>query len=1297
MLHNKCGHARKNMKKEKIAIIGIGCIFPDAPDFTEYWRNIIETKDSVRDISGLFWDKADYYDENPKARDMHYCTMGATVDPIEFDSMEFGISPKVMESTSVEQLFALIAARQALIDAGMYGENAKEFNRKKTGVILSAPIGKNAFYLCNRTVAPKLRKILRNNGVPEEVIERVVERYLDSFCEWSEDSNPGYIANVVAGRIANRFDLGGTSCCVDAACGSSLASLKFAVDELQNGNCDVMLTGGANLDSSEFSYISFCKTPAISKTHQIKPFDEKADGMILGDGVGIIVLKRLSDAQRDHDSIYAVIQSVGSSSDGKAKSIYAPSKDGQTRALRDAYEKADVSPDTVGLIEAHGTGTAAGDACEVSAISEVFQRDTQKRDLVIGSVKSQIGHLRMSAGIAGVIKTALALHEKILPASIHVQKINPVILHSNLCVLAKPKAWLVNARQPVRRAGVSAFGFGGTNYHAVLEEYDTDYAQPYRVTFADMGVMLCAPTKAALDAKLQALTETLREDPRAWYHPDYRYHPVSDGQRFRLAFAAKSAEEVGKKCEAARKLLASEAGSAWVKQEIAYSEKPVDAAQKITVLFSGQGTQRVNMLSSLTMTYPELRRAFTTADNVMLRNGKTPVSELIYPNCQTGEELERAEAMLRQTEYAQPALAVLHAGLYTVLQKRGLCADFRIGHSFGELAALWADGAMDTETLITTAQARGSFMAKGTAQTAMLAVMSERAVIEPICKAFDKVYLANENSPKQMVLSGDAGQLKEIETLLTQQNIRAVPLQVSAAFHSPYMQDAAKEFRAFLDTQKIEQTGGTVIANVNGQFYSTTGQAEICDLLEQQLVQPVRFQTSVEKAYQDGSRVFVEIGNGRVLSNLTADILADADCTIIPVCPDKNKDSLSQFEFAMARLAVLGVEMQDDPYRVLPDEALVPKKTKTSYTVNADIFYLPAMEKRIREAVEAVAPAPAVPQTVPPVVETKSVVVMPHVEPRQTEMQEDVIEMACEQSQSLQALNADVFSRFMETQNEQIHAIAQLFEKSGANSEQEKKQILDCVQVFQNNSMQAFETYFSSQTGTVGTPHAVMSAAPVSVQAPAAVRTEAPAPVQPQIPAEKTVADSGNTPAPTAQIQQTIVEIISNTTGYPTDMIEPDMELEADLGIDSIKRVEILSDINTALGEIFTQEDVESLAGISRIQDIVDYVRGLSASAAPTVASASAAVASERPAKAVSANVKDAILDIISNTTGYPTDMIEPDMELEADLGIDSIKRVEIFADINETLACNLTTEDTECLAELMNIQDIIAYISEKV
>ncbi len=411
--------------RDKVAIIGMGYVFPGAMDFTQYWQNIVEGKDSIKEVEPDFWKQEEFYDPDPSVPDMGYSKVGGQSGPIEFDTKEFGISPNVMEHTAVEQLFGLVVARQALMDAGYYGKNARPFNREKTGIIMSAGTASHVFSLHCRTQRYNIRKILVNNGVPEAAADLIVEKFLQTQHEWSEDDNPGYIPNVVAGRIANRFDLGGTSCSVDAACGASLGAVKFAVDELVSGNMDVMLCGGANLDNSPVTYMSFTKTPACSKTGKIKPFDASADGMVIGDGVGIMVLKRLSDAERDGDKIYAVICGSGSSSDGRAKSIYAPSQVGQVRALNRAYENSGVDMDTIGLIEAHGTGTAAGDACEVGSVIAAFPK-SDKRKTVIGSVKSQVGHMRLAAGIAGCMKAALALHHKVLPNSINME--NPILL-----------------------------------------------------------------------------------------------------------------------------------------------------------------------------------------------------------------------------------------------------------------------------------------------------------------------------------------------------------------------------------------------------------------------------------------------------------------------------------------------------------------------------------------------------------------------------------------------------------------------------------------------------------------------------------------------------------------------------------------------------------------------------------------------------------------------------------------------------------------------------------------------------
>ncbi len=1110
--------------KEKIAIIGLGCIFPDAPDFTQYWRNIVEGKDSIREVEPDFWSVADFYDPDPNAPDKTYCKRGAPVDPIEFDAREFGVSPKVMEHTSVEQIFSLVVARQALIDAGYYGTGCRPFNKEKTGVILSAPAGRNAFQLCSRSAAPNLKTLLLNNGIPDAAADVLVDKYLRGLPQWTEDDNPGYIGNVAAGRIANRFDLGGTCCSVDAACGSSMGAIKFAVDELQNGNCDVMLCGGANLDNSAFAYISFCKTPAISKTSQIKPFDESADGMLLGDGVGMMVLKRLSDAQRDGDRIYALICGTGASSDGRAKSIYAPNKEGQKRCLGRAYADARVDMSTVGLLEAHGTGTAAGDACEVSAVAETFPR-SQGRNLVIGSVKSQIGHMRMAAGVGGAIKTALALYHKVLPGSIHMEDPNPALVDSSLTVLQKSVPWTVNARQPVRRAGVSAFGFGGTNFHVVMEEYENDHRAPYRA--GPMAVVLTAHSKQALVEKLEALAA----DAAAFTQAVYRYENAGNGA-YRLGFVARDVSQAAEKCAAALKLLKENDAPGFTTGGIAYREKPL--AGKVTLLFPGQGTQGVNMLRHVAMGYPEMRRSIARGDDVLLGQDSAAVSELLYPKALTRAEKNAAQAAISRTENTQPVLAAVEAGLYQIAKRRGVRADMLLGHSFGELVALWADGVMDFDTLMSMSRRRGSLMGKTDPDTAMLAVMTDRKTLANVCDGVADVYIANENSPRQQVISGDRTALAAVAKTLAEQNIPTAELKVSGAFHSPYMQAAAREFRTYLDELELGAGTGAVIANTTGMPHTGSIPRE----LEAQLLQPVRFAAAAEYAYEAGSRIFVEVGSGKVLTGLVQDCLAGKDLACVPLCPDKSGDTLEQLEFAMAQLFVLGLPIEDDPYRAPYNEELVIRKSKSTYTVSMNGFRLPETQKAMDEAL-------APDDQLAPMLQTKEVATVPNIN---------------------QTSPGEVFSKFMDAQLSQMQAASQML--AYATTEQEKQNILACVTLFQNNAMRAYEACFGNFTPAPAAPMPTF--------------TPAQPPLPPEVPEE---------PAEDQDLYGRFLNAIVEKTGYPADMIDETMELESDLGIDSIKRVEIFAAVFATLERTFTAEELEPLSELTDIGSIVAYLR----------------------------------------------------------------------------------------------------------
>ncbi len=466
-----------------LAIVGIGCLFPKAGDARAYWTNIRDGVDAIDDIPDTHWKPDEYFDADPDRPDMTYARRGGFIDPVDFDPLLYGLSPNNLEATDSTQLLGMVVARQALLDAGYAtardSDDGRQFDRDRTSVILGVtgtlelviPLGA-------RLGHPIWRQALADAGIDKETADDIVERIGEGYVPWQENSFPGLLGNVAAGRIANRFDLGGTNCVVDAACASSLSAVHMAAMELYAGRADMAITGGLDTFNDIFMYMCFSKTPALSPTGNSKPFDHNGDGTILGEGLGAVVLKRLDDAERDGDKIYAVIKGIGSSSDGRGNAIYAPSAAGQTKALKDAYDQAGISPRSIELVEAHGTGTKVGDAVEAEALSGVYREAQEEGSwAAIGSVKSNIGHAKAAAGVAGLIKVAMALKNKTLPPTIKVEKPLDMLDPGTapVYVNASKRPW-ISATSTPRRGALSAFGFGGSNFHCVLEEVEEEKA-----------------------------------------------------------------------------------------------------------------------------------------------------------------------------------------------------------------------------------------------------------------------------------------------------------------------------------------------------------------------------------------------------------------------------------------------------------------------------------------------------------------------------------------------------------------------------------------------------------------------------------------------------------------------------------------------------------------------------------------------------------------------------------------------------------------------------------------------------
>ncbi len=632
-----------------VAIVGMSCFFPKSAGLKAYWRLLRQGVDAITEVPASHWLKSDYYDPDPKRPDHVYCARGGFLPAVDFDPSEFGIPPSALEATDSTQLLALAAAQHALEDAGL------AVDRTRTSVILGVTGTQElVISLSSRLGHPHWRRALAEGGVGPEQAETIVQRIADAYVPWQESSFPGLLGNVVAGRISNRLNLGGTNCAVDAACASSMAAVHLALLELAAGLCDTVITGGADTLNDIFMHMCFSKTQILSPTGDVRPFSRNADGTVLGEGIGLLVLKRLPDAERDGNRIYAVIKGIGSSSDGRSQSIYAPCIDGQVNALAAAYAAAGIDPATVGLVEAHGTGTRVGDRVEFQALCRVLGASPgPARRCALGSVKSMIGHTKAAAGAAGLLKAVLALHHKVLPPTLKAEDPDPALDFdsSPFYLNTRTRPWLSHTGQP-RRAGVSSFGFGGSNFHLVLEEHRSEKPQ----IAWDGSVQVLAFS----DDDIEGLQNRVREFLATTVHPtgaEFAHRAAlaraafSHRHEHRLLAVIEASQTAGALLEPALPLLKTQGGAALATlPNVYYGCGPSEGG--VAFLFPGQGSQYPGMMSELACIFPRSLAAFETADRHV--TGGQLMSDAVFPR--PGPDSRNAPQTLRATETAQPAI-----------------------------------------------------------------------------------------------------------------------------------------------------------------------------------------------------------------------------------------------------------------------------------------------------------------------------------------------------------------------------------------------------------------------------------------------------------------------------------------------------------------------------------------------------------------------------------------------------------------------------------------------------------------
>jgi acyl transferase domain-containing protein len=1231
-----------------IAIVGIGCIFPQAENKVAFWSNIRSGRDAITEVPASHWRPEDYFNPDPKAPDQVYAKMGGFLPPVDFHPMEYGILPNALEAVDTAQLLGLVAVESALADAGYSAD--KEFDREKVSVILGVtgslelviPLGA-------RLGHPRWRAALKEAGVADDIAADAIARISDSYVPWQENSFPGLLGNVVAGRISKHFNFGGTNCVVDAACGSSLSALNLAALELSAGKADMVVTGGVDTFNDIFMYTCFSKTPALSPSGHAKPFAADSDGTTLGEGLGVVVLKRLADAERDGDRIYAVIRGIGSSSDGRGSAIYEPSAAGQEKALRRAYQQGDVTPETIELIEAHGTGTKVGDAVEVKALRQVFGA-AERPWCSLSSVKSQIGHTKAAAGSAGLIKATLALYHKILPPTLKVQRPQDIVVAdgSPFYLDTQARPWIANPAHP-RRAGVSALGFGGSNFHCLLEEYS-----PEKVVVDDSGEVQISAFSAVDGAGLEALLRAFPAEA-AWselrlaaHASRQQFDPQQDCRLSLVMEKGKSNPPVQIK-SALSMLAKSGTQSSWQTPDGVYFASGT-AAGKLAVLFPGQGAQYPGMLAGLALQFPAFFATIQAADESFATavGSSGHLAEAIYPRGSFDDASRQADVTrLQATEVAQPALGAVSLGAFKVLNSFSLKADAFAGHSYGELTALCAGGYFAEDALHRLSRRRGELMAAGEGDRGtMLAVSAPLAEVEKLLaeERLDLV-LANRNTPEQGVLSGATTEIARAAKLLEARGLRYKELAVAAAFHSPLVAAASAPFAAALATTEFQAGQTAVFANSSGQAYPASAEGAR-QLLATQLASPVEFVSEIESLYASGLRTFIEVGPGARLTGMVKAILANREHQAFALdSSGGQRSAIHDLARTLCQLAVLGYGI--DLTRWDADYAqerarMAKKKGMVVPLCGANYFNPPAKRPaRIPQPLPAAATVVAAPPQAPVTTGTPTLAAAPAA-------LQDALRLTQQSMQALQALQEQtsrLHQQFLSGQEAATRSFLTLIE-------QQRQMLYSGTPV--TTSMPVL------LNPTDRTDHSDRIAVPV-----------APVPA----PAVSTSSD---------RVNAVLLGIVAEKTGYPLEMLELDMALDADLGIDSIKRVEILSALHEQLPEAPAIRP-EHLGTLQTLGQIVAHLQnGLAPIAAP---------ASTPPSPAPESGlVAQTLLAVIAEKTGYPLEMLELDMALDADLGIDSIKRVEILSALQERLP-QAPVIRPEHLGTLQTLGQIVAHL----
>ena len=889
-----------------IAVIGIGCRYPGARNPAELWENILGRRRQFRRMPDVRLPISEYQSNERSAPDKTYGTRAAVIDGYSFNWAEKRIPKQTYESTDIAHWLALDVVLQMLQDTGY---SAADLPRATTQVVVGNTLT-GEFTRANtlRSRWPFVHKILAASAadlkLPASTIQAlstVMERSFKSvFAPVNEDTLAGGLANTIAGRICNYLNVHGGGYVVDGACASSLIAVYSAATSLANLQCDFAIAGGVDISLDPFELVGFAKTGALTP-NEMSVYDKRGNGFIPGEGCGFVAMKRLADALRDGDKVYAVLDGWGMSSDGKG-GITAPSVDGQSLALKRAYQHAGIDPAELDFIEGHGTGTTVGDKTELLGIARALESgSTGKRSCGVTSFKSIVGHTKAAAGIGAFIKAVMAVNQRVIPPTAGCALPHEVFSHEAACLYPVLRGQTFAHDQELR-AGVSAMGFGGINLHVTLKSGAQALAglapcvgeRPAMVSHQEDEVYcftatsvetLCESIRHLQTQAADASLAELADLACAW---NRNADPAS---RLRAAIVAGSPQELSRKTNLLLAHLAKPPaqGDVWIDADnlivACNPSKPVT----LGYAFPGQGSQRLGMARTLVERFDWAATLVSQADMWATEAGTPGLAASLYPDLDrqlTSGELELAVENLQRTQLAQPAIVLCSLLWLKYLDHLGLAADCVVGHSLGELTAFFAAGAFDEKTLIQLATLRGQLMANSSdgPAGAMVSLGCTRQRAQQLLDELSDrglLVIANINGESQTVVSGDAGAAAALYDAAVRAAVPAHRLPVSNAFHSPLVASAATALRARAALPATPAAlGKLLISSCDGALIDND--IDLRDHFSLQITRPVDFVAATQNLRKHCDLAF-EVGPGSVLSNMITRSSASGGLLIVPI------------------------------------------------------------------------------------------------------------------------------------------------------------------------------------------------------------------------------------------------------------------------------------------------------------------------------------------------------------------------------------------------------------------------------